>query len=77
MDDILAMVLPLMSVRRSECLEADLKSLLYYFRHQTVEPEVLKRLCFVEIVYMLQNHANRCNAATPMLHDVFLCCTRK
>jgi len=45
---------------RSESLEAQLKSLLYYFRHHTVEPEILKRLCFVEIVYMLQNHANRC-----------------
>ncbi|DBA87229.1 TPA: hypothetical protein ACH3X1_004295 [Trebouxia sp. C0004] len=44
---------------RSESLEAQLKSLLYYFRHHTVEPEILKRLCFVEIVYMLQNHANR------------------
>ena len=46
---------------RDEALEADLKSLLYYFRHHTVEPEILKRLCFVEIVYSLQNHANRCN----------------
>ncbi|KAL0027369.1 hypothetical protein WJX79_005479 [Trebouxia sp. C0005] len=44
---------------RSEILEAQLKSLLYYFRHHTVEPEILKKLCFVEIVYMLQNHANR------------------
>ncbi|DBB18325.1 hypothetical protein WJX82_007786 [Trebouxia sp. C0006] len=44
---------------RSASLEAQLKSLLYYFRHHTVEPEILKRLCFVEIVYMLQNHANR------------------
>ncbi|KAL3153054.1 hypothetical protein ABBQ38_012077 [Trebouxia sp. C0009 RCD-2024] len=44
---------------RDASLEADLKSLLYYFRHHTVEPEVLKRLCFVEIVYSLQNHANR------------------
>ncbi len=44
---------------RSESLEAQLKSLLYYFRHHTVEPQILKRLCFVEIVYMLQNHANR------------------
>lgn len=44
---------------RSEALEADLKSLLYYFRHHTVEPDILKRLCFVELVYMLQHHANR------------------
>lgn len=44
---------------RNEALEAELKTLLYYFRHHTVEPEVLKRLCFVELVYMLQNHANR------------------
>ncbi|DBA90864.1 TPA: hypothetical protein ACH3X2_004268 [Trebouxia sp. C0005] len=44
---------------RSEILEAQLKSVLYYFRHHTVEPEILKRLYFVEIVYMLQNHANR------------------
>ena len=47
-------------VSRDEALEADLKSLLYYFRHHTVEPEILNRLCFVEIVYSLQNHANRC-----------------
>ena len=45
---------------RCQSLEAQLKSLLYYFRHHTVEPEILKRLCFVEIVYMLQSHANRC-----------------
>lgn len=44
---------------RCQSLEAQLKSLLYYFRHHTVEPEILKRLCFVEIVYMLQSHANR------------------
>lgn len=50
-------------VSRDTSLEADLKSLLYYFRHHTVEPEVLKRLCFVEIVYSLQNHANRCNSS--------------
>ena len=49
----------LLSVCRDEALEADLKTLLYYFRHHTVEPEILKRLCFVEIVYSLQNHANR------------------
>lgn len=51
---------------RDEALEADLKSLLYYFRHHTVEPEILKRLCFVEIVYSLQNHANRCGSGFKM-----------
>lgn len=52
----------LMPLCRSEPLEADLKSLLYYFRHHTVEPDILKRLCFVELVYMLQHHANRYGA---------------
>lgn len=66
---------------RSESLEAQLKSLLYYFRHHTVEPEILKRLCFVEIVYMLQNHANRCGTVPVVIFPsvlfaaVHACCT--
>lgn len=55
---------------RSESLEAQLKSLLYYFRHHTVEPEILKRLCFVEIVYMLQNHANRYGTVSVVISPV-------
>ena len=55
---------------RSESLEAQLKSLLYYFRHHTVEPQILKRLCFVEIVYMLQNHANRYGTVPVVIYPM-------
>ena len=51
-------------------LEAELKTLLYYFRHHTVEPEVLKRLCFVELVYMLQSHPNRCQNTMSMMSAI-------
>ena len=44
---------------RDDLLEADLKTMLYYFRHHTVDIAILKQLCFVETVYVLQKHPNR------------------